>query len=191
MDLGGRIVQIRQALGLSQTELARRAGLNQPTLNRIESQETEKTSASNLIAIARALGVRVEDLVEDAQRAGDIMLDLGNGVLLLAELKGPQVEDADRRAQLDEYADRLRRAFPEAQIAVRPFAGHGVSTLVVTPPADRDDVLRALQNRVARTEERVDLLTRVLRTAMGANLAAAEAELEAQGHQLPRTESAR
>jgi transcriptional regulator with XRE-family HTH domain len=172
MDLGGRIVEIREALGLSQTELARRAGLNQPTLNRIESQETEKTSAANLIAIARALGVRVEDLVEDAQRTGDILINLGDGDLLIVEFKTPNADGIERLEQLHAYAQRLSETFPEAEVSVRPFSGHGISTLAPapTPPVagetkpekfvrvpvrrldEHDSKLRELTERLERLE---------------------------------------
>ena len=60
----GRAVRsARQNMGISQTELARRAGLNAATISRLESGARRSLSAPTASAIARALGVSIESLI--------------------------------------------------------------------------------------------------------------------------------
>lgn len=58
------IKQLRRKLGLTQTELARRAGIKQGVLSYIENGRTKHPRVDTLAAIAAALGVRIEDLME-------------------------------------------------------------------------------------------------------------------------------
>lgn len=60
------IRKLRRKLGLSQTELARRAGIRQGVLSYIESGRTKHPRVDTLTAIARVLGVTVEDLMKKA-----------------------------------------------------------------------------------------------------------------------------
>lgn len=62
-DLGRRLTRRRIALDLTQTELARQAGVGKRTLERIEAGESSQTT--NLIRVLRALGLlpRLELLV--------------------------------------------------------------------------------------------------------------------------------
>jgi len=66
-DLGGRIVRLRQALGLTQTELAARIGRSHASLGRIERGEVATPKPETLAALAKALGV--DDLSESADSA--------------------------------------------------------------------------------------------------------------------------
>lgn len=59
--LGRRIRQLREARGLSQAALARKARIGRITLLRVENATQDLTTAK-LERIARALGVRVRDL---------------------------------------------------------------------------------------------------------------------------------
>ena len=61
-SLGGRIRERREAAGLTQVELATRAGIGRVTLTRIERGE-HSPRTETLTAIARALGAEVEDLI--------------------------------------------------------------------------------------------------------------------------------
>lgn len=63
-----RIAEIRQQQGLSQAELARRAGLTAATLNRLENGKMQLTEAY-MRQIARALNVNPQDLLETAALA--------------------------------------------------------------------------------------------------------------------------
>lgn len=58
------IKQLRRKLGLTQTELARRAGIKQGVLSYIENGRTKHPRVDTLAAIAAALGVSIEDLME-------------------------------------------------------------------------------------------------------------------------------
>ena len=59
--VGGRIKVLREKAGLSQSELAKRAGIPQPHLSRLENAEHSPTHKT-LSRIAKALGVPVGDL---------------------------------------------------------------------------------------------------------------------------------
>ena len=61
-NLGGRIRERREAGGLTQAELSTHAGIGRVTLTRIERGE-HSPRTETLTAIARALGVGVEDLI--------------------------------------------------------------------------------------------------------------------------------
>lgn len=58
-----KIKGLRLARGYSQTELARRAGLSQPTISAVESGE-EHVKATTLERLARALGVPLQELMK-------------------------------------------------------------------------------------------------------------------------------
>lgn len=60
--IGRRIVEERQRAGMSQRDLARSAGLSQPTVQRIEVGDRE-ASAVELSMIADACGVLLADLL--------------------------------------------------------------------------------------------------------------------------------
>ena len=63
VTLGDRIKARRKTLGWSQNELARRAGVNHPTLFKIESGQRTNPSIGTIVKIARALGTTAESLV--------------------------------------------------------------------------------------------------------------------------------
>ena len=64
VKLGESIRRARERAGLGQNELAKRAGINQPTLQRIESGRSEDPSVSLVLRIAAALGCTVEELAK-------------------------------------------------------------------------------------------------------------------------------
>lgn len=61
--LGDYIVEMRNRLGINQTELSRRSGVERTTVNRIEKGVTKLPSALVRRQIANALGVRHVDLL--------------------------------------------------------------------------------------------------------------------------------
>jgi transcriptional regulator with XRE-family HTH domain len=67
-DLGARIRQARDERGWSQNELASRAAIKQPTLQRIEAGLRLDPSIRTIAAIASALDLSVDTLL--AHRAG-------------------------------------------------------------------------------------------------------------------------
>lgn len=62
------IREIRQTVGLTQSELARRVGLRQSEISRIENGQRRLT-VERLLAIAGALGVEPAELLQDPPRA--------------------------------------------------------------------------------------------------------------------------
>jgi transcriptional regulator with XRE-family HTH domain len=71
VSIGDKVRATRKAAGISQEEVARRAGVSLNVINRLERGVILDPHYSTLRGIARALGVLVEDLVrEPAGKAG-------------------------------------------------------------------------------------------------------------------------
>ncbi len=70
MDIGERIRSLRTARGLSQEEVARRTGIGLKSYGDLERGRTRDPHYSTLRGVARALGVRVEELLEESVLAG-------------------------------------------------------------------------------------------------------------------------
>jgi transcriptional regulator with XRE-family HTH domain len=66
MSVGENIKRLREAAGLSQTELARRAGIDQGGLSKIE--KGRNLTLETLRDLARALGCSVVDLLEEEDK---------------------------------------------------------------------------------------------------------------------------
>lgn len=74
---GSKITLLRKTKDWSMAELARRAGIKQPSLWALEHQVTKKPKADTLMRIASALGVPLRDLMRQSKKAaGDIHDDL-------------------------------------------------------------------------------------------------------------------
>jgi transcriptional regulator with XRE-family HTH domain len=69
-DIGSRLRQERERLGISQRELARRIGLSASLISQIESGQS-KPSVSTLYAIVTELGVSVDDVFRGHGDPGD------------------------------------------------------------------------------------------------------------------------
>jgi transcriptional regulator with XRE-family HTH domain len=65
VDIGERIRSLRMARGLSQEEVARRTGIGLKSYGDLERGRTRDPHYSTLRGVARALGVRVEELLEE------------------------------------------------------------------------------------------------------------------------------
>lgn len=65
---GARIRELRDERGLSQRELARLAGVRQPSLSAIETGSAKRVDVSMLESIASALNVGLTDLLRPAAR---------------------------------------------------------------------------------------------------------------------------
>lgn len=63
-SLGTKIRRLRKAAGLTQIQLAERAGVSQGSITAYETGQTEPL-VSVAAALARALGVTVEQLLSD------------------------------------------------------------------------------------------------------------------------------
>lgn len=58
-----RLKELREGKGWSQAELARQSGVAQPTISRIEADETRSVNLDNLERLADALGVNAAVLI--------------------------------------------------------------------------------------------------------------------------------
>ncbi len=65
-QLGNNIKQLRTSLGLSQEQLAEKAGLHRTYVGAVERGE-RNVSLDNIIAISRALGVSASTLLKDVK----------------------------------------------------------------------------------------------------------------------------
>ncbi|MDD5116375.1 MAG: helix-turn-helix transcriptional regulator [Candidatus Omnitrophica bacterium] len=63
--IGDNIKRLRKKKGLSQDNLARKADMPYATLIKIESNVVKKPSVQNVVKIAEALEVKIEDLLKD------------------------------------------------------------------------------------------------------------------------------
>jgi len=138
---GWKIRSARLAGGLSQAELARRAGLSAPYLNLIE-RNRRPASAAILARIADALGVALAELDGEAERRlseeiGEILVD---PVLAASQAAIGSAEDLVGRAPgWAEVIRRLYRAYRDQRQSVLaladrlnhdPFLGEGVHRLL-------------------------------------------------------------
>lgn len=64
-DLPQRLREARLKAGLSQSQLAERAGVALQSLQRLEHGRSPDPRLSNVVALAHALGVTVDSLVAD------------------------------------------------------------------------------------------------------------------------------
>jgi transcriptional regulator with XRE-family HTH domain len=119
MDIGKRIRDLREERGLTQREVARRAGLTPSGVGFIEHGQTRKPSAETVVAIARALGVPVKELLEEP-----VPLDE-------ASQTGP---DIARRAR-GEALRQWERGHKAIARAIADAFGFSVADLVEEPPA--------------------------------------------------------
>ena len=58
------IKKLRTKLGLTQDDLAKKAGTKYTTLMKVESGAVNKPSVQTMAKIAKALGVSIEDLIK-------------------------------------------------------------------------------------------------------------------------------
>ena len=63
------IKEVREQIGMSQSELARKSGISRATIWALESGKQLDTTASTLISIADALGVTADAIFTDDHSA--------------------------------------------------------------------------------------------------------------------------
>jgi len=64
-----RIVELREKSGLTQAELARRIGVSQPFIAKIENDQTANLSLETLVKIAAALNSEVDIQIHPIKKA--------------------------------------------------------------------------------------------------------------------------
>jgi transcriptional regulator with XRE-family HTH domain len=129
MDIGKRIRDLREERGLTQRELARRAGLTPSGVGFIEHGQTRNPSAETVVAIARALGVPVEELLgeemerlEEERLEADSPKDRQHWERVLASVRGRRREveaEVEELVALSDHSKadlyRVKWALDEAQ----------------------------------------------------------------------------
>jgi transcriptional regulator with XRE-family HTH domain len=70
VEIGKRIKELREERGLSQREVARRAGLTPSAVGFIEHGQTRNPSVETVVAVARALGVGAGELFRPKASTG-------------------------------------------------------------------------------------------------------------------------
>lgn len=100
MEIGNRIEEIREQVGLSQSALARAVGISQSAISQIEAGE-RNPSFDMLRSLAKALGVSVPHLVgaEVEQLAPDE----------LAHFRNYRGLSEDAKKELEDFAAYLRQ----------------------------------------------------------------------------------
>jgi transcriptional regulator with XRE-family HTH domain len=123
VTLGKRIAAQRLALGWSQNELARRAGVNHPTLYKIEADQRLNPSISVVVRIARALGTTAEALLGIEREESRLLVDANKTAMILEvrPLGRKLTESARSRAQ-SFVAGALERAGARVREAPSPSA---------------------------------------------------------------------
>lgn len=120
---GVRIRQLREKLGLSQAQLAKRAGLAREHISAIERGKNKVTGAAAREGLARALGMTAEDFARDVlgqdfevetalREAFDelrrsFLGRKGTSAERFARLRSRLVELRGRNPQVDQLLDRL------------------------------------------------------------------------------------
>lgn len=61
--IGGRIKNLRKKENLTQEKFARKADIPYATLLKIENDTVQNPTMTSLIKIARALGIKIDDLI--------------------------------------------------------------------------------------------------------------------------------
>jgi transcriptional regulator with XRE-family HTH domain len=69
--IGRNVKALRERHGLSQNALARRSGVSQAFLSRLEAGERQEVGSSALRSLARALQVTVDDLLREDAHANE------------------------------------------------------------------------------------------------------------------------
>ncbi len=146
MDIGQRILKLRKERGLTQREVARRAGLSPSGVGFIELGQVKRPSAETVVAIARALGVPVEELLVEestAPKAEGLQQEVARwlsdrsdhpvlepyaawaGRVAQLDLKGVRLEgyhlDTDADELRSEAREDARRIFPPTRGDARDY----------------------------------------------------------------------
>lgn len=69
MDVEQDLIALREAQGMTQVQLAKRLGVSQPVIARIESGKAKNLELRTLVRVAAALGARVRISLERAGRS--------------------------------------------------------------------------------------------------------------------------
>ena len=156
MSLGDKVRATRKAAGISQEEVARRAGVSLNVINRLERGVILDPHYSTLRGIASALGVPVEDLVREPALAGNAEApgtgptpyEVGEVVASIPYAEGGQAE-AFQEAVL--AAREARPHMPDhAHLALIDNGERVEVTIEVPADADLSVGTRSIRRRMRR-----------------------------------------
>lgn len=125
--VGSKLATLRAAHGLSQEELATRAGCDVATIVQIESSEVVPSLAP-LIKLTRALGVRLGTLLDDDKGMGPVVTKNGKA---LAASRIKSLETGTEGAPLDFFSladGKLSRHMDPFIIEVSPYTEKALSS---------------------------------------------------------------
>lgn len=108
MELGDRIRALRKDMGISQTELARRAEITKGYMSQIESNQAPRPSATVLFNVAQALGVTVADLL--GRRVEPAEQNIPESLRVFADEAGLPAQDIEMLAQIKFRGQQPQRA---------------------------------------------------------------------------------
>jgi transcriptional regulator with XRE-family HTH domain len=154
--IGVKIVTLRESLGLSQDELAQRAGCEVVVIQRLEDGDLAPSLAP-LIKITRALGCRLGTLLDDETRIGPVVTRKGEAEVV-TRFKGGSTDDTGR---LDFYS----LAGSKASKHMEPFI------IEIQPPAEGEEA--ALSSHEG--EEFIHVLDGALEVTYGKDVITLEA----------------
>lgn len=120
--MGDRIKRLREAMGISQSELARRIEISQPSLWDIEEGETKTLRAKTLHGLCRELHTTPGYLLDDQGAVEDVDLPAMESELVFT-IRNLQPE---LRLALLEYARFLLKKQPGAPVMLKPAKLHPV-----------------------------------------------------------------
>jgi transcriptional regulator with XRE-family HTH domain len=156
VSIGDKVRATRKAAGISQEEVARRAGVSLNVINRLERGVILDPHYSTLRGIASALGVPVEDLVREpalagkpeAPGTGPTPYEVGEVVASIPYAEGGQAE-AFEEAVL--AARKARPHVPDhAQLALIDNGERVEVTIEVPADADLSVGTRRIRRRMRR-----------------------------------------
>jgi transcriptional regulator with XRE-family HTH domain len=156
VSIGDKVRATRKAAGISQEEVARRAGVSLNVINRLERSVILDPHYSTLRGISSALGVPVEDLVREPALAGKAEdpgtgptpYEVGEVVASIPYAEGGQAE-AFEEAVL--AAREARPHVPDhAQLAIIDNGERVEVTIEVPTDADLSVGTRRIRRRMRR-----------------------------------------
>ena len=141
MSIGDKVRATRKAAGISQEEVARRAGVSLNVINRLERGVILDPHYSTLRGIASALGVPVEDLVREPALAGKAD----------APERGSSVDSTEEVITFDDEAVRAAISAAKAGKLTTKEAAQAIADSVRGGPADAlEDAVELLLEQAER-----------------------------------------
>jgi transcriptional regulator with XRE-family HTH domain len=70
MSIGKNLKRLRQSADLTQTDLARKSGVDQSMISKIEREEFENLTLDTLRSLTKALGCSIVDLLPEEDKRG-------------------------------------------------------------------------------------------------------------------------